>query len=469
MSPRSLLFSSDQETSQQLTRALREFGVHVAPCGEIFAALKTLTSHPFQMIVIDWAEGLEASFLLKTARELKTGHTVFAIVLGKAEANAALQEAGADLVLNRPLTVDGMKHALLNSRDFMTRLLAWGGNVPGFSAGSPATTGAASTGTTNPRVPSGTGPRIPVTLYSSSRYNEPISAGWAQTAEAAHPSEPVRTVEPPTFASLGDSAPRPSPATAFLKRAAMVVGFFALGYALSHPLIQGGALAEQVYGGNSREPQTLEQKDDSVAELSPEATLEPTQNPERKRRAFQGSSSVNIQVVPAHPLKREPLVTDPSLEDPQNETAEVILPEPTQPELLHAPVPVAEARKVPESIGRPFPGLATVHEVAAKAPGLVDALEPINLPDSLSEKLLISKIDPSYPLKALQVGLRGPVVLQAWIGKDGKIRDLKLIRGPLVLGQAAFEAVRNWRYRPYVRNGEAVEAQTLVTVDFKLP
>jgi protein TonB len=99
----------------------------------------------------------------------------------------------------------------------------------------------------------------------------------------------------------------------------------------------------------------------------------------------------------------------------------------------------------------------------------MDALGPVTIPGALSEKLLLQKIDPSYPEKALQAGLRGPVVLQAWIGKDGRIQELKLIRGPLLLGQAAFDAVRNWRYKPYVLNGEAVEAQTLVTVDFNLP
>ena len=99
----------------------------------------------------------------------------------------------------------------------------------------------------------------------------------------------------------------------------------------------------------------------------------------------------------------------------------------------------------------------------------MEALQPVTIPASLSEKLLVEKIQPSYPARALEAGLRGPVVLQAWIGKDGKIEELKLIRGPLLLGQAAFDAVRNWRFRPYLLNGEAVEAQTQVTVDFKLP
>jgi protein TonB len=81
----------------------------------------------------------------------------------------------------------------------------------------------------------------------------------------------------------------------------------------------------------------------------------------------------------------------------------------------------------------------------------------------------VDRVEPSYPEQALRAGLQGPVVLHAWIGKDGRIRDLKMIRGSLLLGEAACKAVRQWRYKPYLLNGEAVEAQTYVTVDFKLP
>ena len=69
----------------------------------------------------------------------------------------------------------------------------------------------------------------------------------------------------------------------------------------------------------------------------------------------------------------------------------------------------------------------------------------------------------------MKAGIEGAVILQAWIGKDGSIRDLKLVDGSLLLGRAAVEAVKQWRYKPYLRNGVAVEAQTYVTVNFRLP
>jgi periplasmic protein TonB len=82
---------------------------------------------------------------------------------------------------------------------------------------------------------------------------------------------------------------------------------------------------------------------------------------------------------------------------------------------------------------------------------------------------LLQKVPPNYPEQALKAGLQGPVVLQAWIARDGTIRELKLIRGSFLLGQAAYKAVRQWRYQPYLLNGRAVEAQTYVTIDFRLP
>ena len=126
--------------------------------------------------------------------------------------------------------------------------------------------------------------------------------------------------------------------------------------------------------------------------------------------------------------------------------------------------------RIPASLKSPSPEDATARSAATKfGSPLLSALEPVLLPEYLSEKLLTDKVQPSYPEQAVRAGLQGAVVLQAWIGRDGKIIDLKMIRGPLLLGQAACKAVKQWRYKPYLLNGEAVETQTYVTVDFRLP
>ena len=65
--------------------------------------------------------------------------------------------------------------------------------------------------------------------------------------------------------------------------------------------------------------------------------------------------------------------------------------------------------------------------------------------------------------------LQGTVVLQAIIDKQGKVDSLQMVSGDPLLAQAAADAVKQWRYKPYSHNGDPVEFQTRVTVDFKLP
>ena len=82
--------------------------------------------------------------------------------------------------------------------------------------------------------------------------------------------------------------------------------------------------------------------------------------------------------------------------------------------------------------------------------------------------LLMTKVQPSYPPLAKQARIQGTVVLQAVIGKDGSIQNLRAVSGHPMLIQSAIDAVRQWRYKPYFLNGEPVEVDTQVTVNFTL-
>ena len=92
----------------------------------------------------------------------------------------------------------------------------------------------------------------------------------------------------------------------------------------------------------------------------------------------------------------------------------------------------------------------------------------IHLSSKLVEGNLIYKSVPQYPAIAKAVGAQGTVVLQATISKAGTIEGLHVISGPQMLQQAAIDAVKTWRYRPYMLNGQAVEVETTVNVIFKL-
>jgi periplasmic protein TonB len=82
--------------------------------------------------------------------------------------------------------------------------------------------------------------------------------------------------------------------------------------------------------------------------------------------------------------------------------------------------------------------------------------------------LLIRKVNPVYPPLARQARISGTVVLRAVISKDGAIENLQLVSGHPMLAPAAIDAVKQWKYKPYLLNGEPVEVDTEVQVNFTL-
>ena len=86
----------------------------------------------------------------------------------------------------------------------------------------------------------------------------------------------------------------------------------------------------------------------------------------------------------------------------------------------------------------------------------------------MDEGLLIRKVTPIYPEIAKLSHQQGTVSLHAIIGRDGTIQQLQAVSGPPLLIKAAIDAVQQWRYRPYMLNGQAVEVDTQITVKFIL-
>jgi periplasmic protein TonB len=96
---------------------------------------------------------------------------------------------------------------------------------------------------------------------------------------------------------------------------------------------------------------------------------------------------------------------------------------------------------------------------------------PVLRPPRVSRMMegnLIHRVQPDYPTLAKIAHVQGTVVLHAVIGKDGKIKDLHVVSGSPLLVRAAKDAVNQWRYRPYILNGEPIEVDTQVTVSFVL-
>lgn len=86
----------------------------------------------------------------------------------------------------------------------------------------------------------------------------------------------------------------------------------------------------------------------------------------------------------------------------------------------------------------------------------------------MMEGNLLHRVQPVYPPLARQARVQGSVVLQAVINREGKIEGLQVVRGHPLLVQAALDAVRQWRYQPYILNGQPIEVETQITVNFLL-
>ncbi len=102
----------------------------------------------------------------------------------------------------------------------------------------------------------------------------------------------------------------------------------------------------------------------------------------------------------------------------------------------------------------------------AELPGESSA---IMLSSKAAENRLAYSVAPKYPVEARSGAAEGTVVLKEVVDENGKVEGVRLVEGNAALATAAINAVKQWRYRPYVRDGKAQPFQTVVLVDFQRP
>jgi len=98
----------------------------------------------------------------------------------------------------------------------------------------------------------------------------------------------------------------------------------------------------------------------------------------------------------------------------------------------------------------------------------IAAPQRVRVSSGVVQGLLVRRVNPVYPPLARQARIQGTVILQAQISKEGNIENLQLISGHPMLAPAAIEAVKQWKYRPYLLNGDPCEVDTQVMVNFTL-
>jgi TonB family protein len=464
MPPVCLLFSSDRETSRRLVQALTELELEVEPCPDIFTAVEWLTSRSFDVVVADWDNGPEAAFLLKSALGLKLNKAAFTLALSCGTSNPAAHEDGPDLVLTKPLVPDQVKYAVLSNDRFLGCMKAW--VARGDFAQSRETTPVAKieNNVEQRRPPSEQPSPMPLAAHPT----EPSPApGFAYRESAAPLHLTFATLDRGLFQSMSrrnhgepvSGTVKRGSRNRFLGGVALTVALLSLGYIFGQSLRVQSVFASVA----TAYKEALQTRSGKVPSAENGASSDSAALAQAAASGRAGSGRYSS--LRSHAIAPQPMLPPDQVATTPAETLEADA-QPGQNDLPRA----ASRLLIPESLKTPQPEAASLRTVSLKrSPSVLSQVEPVSLSENLSQALLLQRIPPSYPEQALKAGLQGAVVLQAWIGQDGSIRDLKLVNGSLLLGQAAVKAVKQWRYKPYLRNGVAVEAETYVTVNFRLP
>ncbi len=158
--------------------------------------------------------------------------------------------------------------------------------------------------------------------------------------------------------------------------------------------------------------------------------------------------------------------------DPGNATAEIAL---SQIQQLGSATParatnVIDQKGAPPVSGPGVAGLSSTNTTRASRPKMIaDAPKQVNLSSAALAGMLVRSTAPTYPPAAKAAGVSGTVILQFGIAKNGEVENLRVVSGPVELQQASIDAVKTWKYRPYLVSGKPVEVGTTVSLAFNLP
>ena len=254
-------------------------------------------------------------------------------------------------------------------------------------------------------------------------------------------------------------------AAAIIVAAGLYAGVTHFRSAASEPATTDAAAASAP--GNAAQPTVSTPKTNTVAE-KPSATLAPGSQPSHPE-ANKIQSIIDEAARDSH-SKNEGGNGKTASESDSESAPE---PEPLMVKggkIAKIAKPAADA-PAPSMIGMAAPGADAppTDLIPSTTPTLRPTLSTVHVSQGVSTGLLIKKVAPTYPANALRMQIEGNVELLATISKDGNITNIKVLTGDSQLAKAATDAVKQWKYKPYLLNGEPVEIQTQVTIKFKLP
>jgi len=207
---------------------------------------------------------------------------------------------------------------------------------------------------------------------------------------------------------------------------------------------------------------------------SPTREVTPTPQPESATDITLGASGTSAPSTPHGAASSKPT----------SKPSPAVAEEPAEPEVTQRLIVKNDTRHVApqpgpqdqENVQAPSAiGLATsadtkaLANISASAALAKPTAQLLRVSQGVMEGLVLKRVQPRYPSQALQMRIQGPVQLQATVSKTGDIENVKVVSGDAVLGRAALEAVRQWKYKPYYLNGDPVQIETQILVNFRLP
>jgi TonB family protein len=429
-------------------------------CSDIFTAIDKGKTRAFSCLIVDWAEQPEASFLLKRARESEANHdTVAVAVVDRDPTQAELRDSRLDFLVHRPIAANAAKAVLAKACEKMQPMSAEDARES-FEQERVAEAKANANAEDRSEVSAaGKGPKR-VEQNAPADFPDENSDSNIEDESVGGFEEGQPDARSHAIGLRGVCAAVLVLAAAFLLWSSRDV----ILYLTRTPEGKVDVLREAVA--------SLFDTNKSGAMPAGSAGSDAQQDAYFSRDSSSNSQTPALKVAATESTLAEGRITLPKAADFPLPLPVVERQEPTPVHIAHAPIPDSMRNSAP--IERPMVVTVTPAQMMPVSapqpqPAVQQFSEPVTVSEEAERELLISSVNPVYPPEALAQKLHGPVILQAVVGRDGGVQDLKIIRGYYLLGKAAIAAVKQWRFQPYTVNGHAASTQTVITINFNYP
>jgi len=456
MAFRALLFSKSPETNSAMTAACGSTGIRAEVCSDIFTAIEKAKTRGYSCLIADWAEQPEASFLLKRARESTPNRNTLAVAIVDNEPTAAeMHDNRLDFLIYRPISAEEADAVLAKACEQMQ----------------PSSAQDAAEAEREDEAASIEGSSAQSVGSEQGREGAPADSIQTDAVEDNHDTESA-----PDEESIEQTPERDHSKTVRRAWAAVLVltAVFMLWrsrevivYLLRTPEGAYHVLRESLgalfymnpSGALPVSSASSDAQQDAYFSRAPGNSTGPT--PSLAVAATESTTPDERTSLPKAPDFPLPVPILYHQDSPPIHVQRAAIPDSMRNSPpIERPVVVTVNPSQMMPVSSPQPQL----EIQSSSSN-----EPVAVSEQAARAMLVHSVDPVYPPEAAAQKLHGPVVLQALVGRDGSVEDLKIVRGYFILGRAAIVAVKQWRFQPYSVNGHAASTQTVITINFSGP